>query len=64
MLKQYSELGDSLYDLCIIGAGPAGIVLALEYAKLHPAGQVLLVVFGADLVPSGRKDLDVRFLIT
>jgi len=64
MLKQYSELGDSQYDLCIIGAGPAGIVLALEYAKLHPAGQVLLVEYGPPQDPAGRNQLDDTIQIT
>lgn len=44
------------YDLCVIGAGPAGIILALEYASLHPQKKVLLIEYGKG--KSGRNSLD------
>ena len=31
------------YELCVIGAGPAGIIVALEFSKLKPDAKVLLV---------------------
>src|SRR4051812_4476102 len=34
------------YDLCIIGAGPAGIIVALEYACLNPEKKILVVEYG------------------
>lgn len=34
------------YDLCVIGAGPAGMILALEYARAHPGRQVVLIEYG------------------
>lgn len=34
------------YDLCVIGSGPAGIILALDYARLNPHKKVLLVEYG------------------
>ena len=51
------------YDLCIIGAGPAGIIVALEYQKLQPQHQVLLIEYGTDAAPS-RNPLDDSIKIT
>lgn len=36
----------SEYDLCVIGGGPAGIIIALEYAKLNPEDKIILIEFG------------------
>lgn len=35
------------YDLCVIGSGPAGMILAMEYAALNPDKFVALVEFGS-----------------
>lgn len=39
-------MNDEIYDLCIIGTGPAGIITALEYSKLNPDKNIILVEYG------------------
>jgi len=41
-----------VFDVCIIGSGPAGIITCLEYARLNPRKNVLLVEYGYE----GQKD--------
>ena len=40
------NISNTRFDLCVVGAGPAGIILALEYSKLNPGKSVVLVEFG------------------
>lgn len=35
------------FDLCVIGSGPAGMILAMEYAGLNPDKTVALIEFGS-----------------
>ncbi len=49
------------HDLCVIGSGPAGIIVALEYARRHPDRRVLLVEYGAfQGTGSNRLDDTIR----
>ncbi|MEP6747114.1 MAG: GMC oxidoreductase [Bacteroidota bacterium] len=41
----------SIYNVCIIGSGPAGIITALEYARLNPDKKVLLIEYGSKVQP-------------
>ncbi len=34
------------FDLCVIGTGSSGLITALEYSKLHPEKQIILIEFG------------------
>lgn len=45
------------YNLCIFGSGPAGIITALEFARLNPAKRILIVEFGSG-ISGGANTLD------
>jgi choline dehydrogenase-like flavoprotein len=45
-------------DLCVVGAGPAGIIVALEHAALCPEKRILLVDYGDERLLEGRNSLD------
>lgn len=45
------KVGDVLnvvYEICVIGSGPAGIIFALEYTRLNPDHKVLLIEYGSN----------------
>ncbi len=50
-------------DLCVIGSGPAGMIVALEYARLRPDRKVVLLEFGREM-GTGINPLDESIRIT
>jgi hypothetical protein len=50
----------SNFDLCIIGSGPAGIIVALEYARLNPFENVLLVEYGLGKPAENSLDNSIK----
>ena len=63
MKVEVTTAGRTTYDLCIIGTGPAGIILALEYQKLQPEHRVLLIEYGPEQRPATNK-LDDSIRVT
>jgi choline dehydrogenase-like flavoprotein len=57
MKVDVEKAGQETYDLCIVGTGPAGMILALEYQKLRPTHKILLIEYGTDS-PASRNKLD------
>lgn len=51
------------FDVCVLGAGPAGLILALELARESAARSVLLVEYGAAGM-SARNGLDDTIRVT
>jgi hypothetical protein len=45
------------YDVCVIGAGAAGIIFVLEFAKLNPEQKIILIEYGKKN-DSDTNDLD------
>src|SRR4051812_40466103 len=46
MIVTVEDTREVTFDLCVAGAGPAGIIVALEYVKRLPSARVLLIEFG------------------
>lgn len=51
------------FDVCIIGSGPAGIIVALEYSRLNPNNTVLLVEYGKGGEQPTENNLDTSINI-
>jgi hypothetical protein len=49
---------EQLYDLCVVGAGPAGLIVAMEFARQRPDAAVLLVDYGDEQPLEGPNGLD------
>src|SRR5205085_5168845 len=49
-------------DVCIVGGGPAGIILALDYCKLNPDKKTLLVEYGFEH-QNNNNQLDDSILV-
>ena len=43
---QNKDSNRRIYDVCVIGSGPAGIIFSLEYARLNPHKTVMLIEYG------------------
>jgi len=56
MISEFMS-SDRVYDLCVIGSGPAGMIVALEYARNNPLKTVVLAEYG-DIDGTGRNALD------
>jgi hypothetical protein len=47
-----------IYDLCVVGSGPAGIITAMEYAKCNSDKNVLLIEYGTKEQINKKNKLD------
>lgn len=47
LLTQVMEkASQQMYEVCVVGSGPAGIIFVLEYSRLNPNHNILLVEYG------------------
>jgi hypothetical protein len=61
MLRDSGTIRSS-YDLCVVGAGPAGIILALEFSRKRPGSKILLIEFGDGKSRRNRLDESIENL--
>ena len=45
-----------LYDLCVIGSGPAGLIVALEFTKHNSGRKVLIIEYGNGVMKKNSLD--------
>lgn len=53
-------MNDKIFDLCIIGTGPAGIITALEYSKLNPSKTIILIEYGKPGLLKNKLDDSIK----
>lgn len=46
MIVSQEQVVGQVYDLCVVGSGPGGLMVAMEYARLNPDQKVLVVEYG------------------
>lgn len=46
MKISFTQLAQAEFDICIIGSGPAGMIVALELERLAPQRRILLLEYG------------------
>jgi choline dehydrogenase-like flavoprotein len=63
MIINLSQFEDIDYDLCVVGSGPIGMIVALEYARLNPSSQVILIEYGEEKEKE-KNQLDDSIRIT
>lgn len=53
------------FDICVVGAGVAGIIFTIEYAKRNPSEKILLIEYGSrGSQKAGDNELDKSIKIT
>ena len=63
MIINSSQFVDIDYDLCVVGSGPIGMIVALEYARHNPTSQVILIEYGEEK-EKDKNQLDDSIRIT
>ena len=57
MFVKFNDIRPDSYSLVVVGAGPAGMIIALEYARGNPNQNVLLIDLGG-MQSGGKNTLD------